>query len=82
MPDGRVVDLYIKLSKLQSTLPAHNPAYRDSAGKIIALSGLTENEYRETIAYLCEEPERWEAFYKEVQNRLKDNESHPLSSQQ
>jgi hypothetical protein len=80
--DNRVIDLYVELSKLQSTIPANTPAYQDSAGKIIALSGLTENAYRETIAYFCEEPERWEAFYKEVLNRLKENESPPPSSQQ
>ena len=80
--DDRVIDLYVTLSQLQSTIPANTPAYQDSAGKIIALSGITENAYRETIAYFCEEPERWEAFYKEVLNRLKENESPPHSSQQ
>jgi hypothetical protein len=77
----RIADLYVQLSRLQETIPAHSPAYKDSAGKIIALSGLTEKEYRETITYFCEEPERWEAFYKEVLKRLNVGETHTQSSQ-
>ena len=77
----RIADIYVQIIRLEEHFPAGSPAFQDSVRKIIALSGLTEKTYRETITYFCEKPERWEAFYKEVLNRLNIDETQPLSSQ-
>ena len=77
----RIAGLYANLITIQEDIPANSPAYADTVRALLKLSGLTEQEFRDTITALNEEPERWEAFYKEVLNRLNVDETHPRSPQ-
>ena len=74
----RFIRVYVELQKLkQHHTPAHS-VLLDSSRAIIEKYGFTREEYEQVFAYFNEKPERWEAFYNEVLERLeRDNSPYP-----
>jgi hypothetical protein len=67
----RFVEVYVALQKLgeRHLPPAAVPI--DSSRAIIREYGFSREEYDQAYAYFNEKPERWQAFYKEVLERIK-----------
>jgi len=79
------VNVYIGLLKLRESFPENHPDLLDSTRKILQGYHFTKDKYEQCLAYFNEEPERWEAFYQEVLERLKEDDPstppHPNPSQ-
>lgn len=67
----RFLKVYVELQKLRENYPVHLTLPLDSSRVIIQKYGFTREEYDSCLAYFHEKPERWEAFYQEVLDRLK-----------
>lgn len=74
----RFLQVYAELQKLRKNIPPQYPTFLDSARTILQKYNFTKEEYERILSYLNEKPERWEAFYQEVLERLKKEET-PLS---
>lgn len=78
----RFVQVYVELLKLRESLPLKHPALLDSSRVILEKHHFTKEEYDHSLAYFNEKPERWEAFYREVLKRLKEENPSSPSSQE
>ena len=70
-----LADVYVDLLLLQDRVPAGDPAFLDSTRKILRAHHFTQEKYENAVAFFNEEPELWEAFYREVQKRV--NQTDP-----
>jgi hypothetical protein len=77
--DLTFVNIYIEILKLNEQMSPQHPAYLDSSRSIIRKYNFSWNEYQKTLKKFHEKPERWEAFYKQVLEQLKEK-SPPISS--
>ena len=74
----RFIRVYVELQHLKKYYTATDSVLLDSSRAIIDKHGFTREEYEQTLAYFNEKPERWEAFYNDVLQRLeRDSAPYP-----
>ena len=73
----RFVTVYVALQKFRESYPIQQPVPLDSLKAILQKHGFTQEEYDRSLAYFNEKPERWLSFYREVLERLQQNEDPP-----
>ena len=66
----RFIRVYVELQNLKQYHTVTDSVLLDSSRAIIDKHGFTREEYEHMLAYFNEKPERWEAFYNEVLERL------------
>jgi hypothetical protein len=65
--EKRLAAAYAELFKLSLRVSPRGPAYRDSAEAALKKLHFSKNDFDRAVVSLNQEPERWEAFYLEVQ---------------
>ena len=65
--------VYSKLLVLKEQIP-DTQAYIDSSHALLQQYNFTQGDYEKILAYYNEKPERWEAFYNVVLEKLKMQE--------
>ncbi|HEX9934664.1 MAG TPA: hypothetical protein VGB38_05650 [bacterium] len=73
--EQRLAAAYTGLLRLGQRIPSETPAYQDSAACLLKAMHYTKEEFDRAVASLNQHPERWEAFYKAVQNQTAANKS-------
>ncbi len=73
------IKVYVELQRLKERHPDQRILPLDSSRAIIHKYGFTREAYDSSYAYFNEKPERWEAFYKEVLDRLGEDENSQSS---
>ena len=68
--EKRLAVAYAELYKLSRRVSPREPAYQDSAEAVLKKLRFPREEYDRAVASLNRKPERWEAFYIEVQNLI------------
>ena len=71
----RFVEVYVALQKLSERYQPPATVPLDSSQAIIREYGFSRKEYDRAYAYFNEKPERWQAFYKKVLERLKQSDA-------
>jgi hypothetical protein len=77
LPDHhqRFVEVYVELQKFKQRHSDLDPIPLDSSRAIVQKYGFTKQEFENSLAYFNENPERWEMFYKQVTERLKNSKT-------
>ena len=70
--EKRLVQIYVQLLKLREDYPLSHPTYLDSSLSILQKHHFTKGEYDSLLSFLNEKPQRWEAFYQEVLEKMND----------
>ncbi len=65
--EKRLAVAYAELFRLGLRVSPDTPAYQDSAEAVLKRLNCSKNDFDRAVASLNREPERWEAFYIEVQ---------------
>jgi len=76
--EKRFAKVYTELLKLKEQFPSDSTAFIDSSRTVLQKYGFTHEEYKQSLAYFNEKPERWEAFYQEVLRQLKKSKNKAL----
>ena len=71
----RFARVYMELALLRDRIPMASPAYEDSSRALLKKLGYTPEDFRKSLVYFNEKPERWAAFYREVRKQLQVNKS-------
>ena len=69
----RFVHVYADLIMLEDRLTTQHSAWLDSSKIILRKLHFTKQDYDFSVDFLNEKSERWEIFYQEVQQLLRDN---------
>jgi len=67
--------VYAELSRMRERIPMSNPAYGDSARALLKKRNYTPADFKKSIDYFNETPERWALFYGEVRKILQTSKS-------
>jgi hypothetical protein len=73
----RFVEVYVELQKFKQRHSDLDTIPLDSSRVIIQKYGFTKQEFENSLAYFNDNPERWETFYKQVTERLKNRSTPP-----
>lgn len=73
--EKRLAVAYAELVRLRERLLVPEPAYQDSARAVLKRLNFSKNDYDRALVSLNKVPERWQAFYREVQILLSANKS-------
>ena len=65
--EKRLAAAYAELFRLGLRVSPNAPAYQDSAEAVLERLHYAKNDFDRAVASLNRDPERWEAFYIEVQ---------------
>jgi hypothetical protein len=67
--------VYAELALMRERIPLTNPSYMDSSRALLKKHGFSPEDFKKSLAYFNETPERWVFFYTEVQAVLLTNKS-------
>lgn len=67
--------VYAELARMRERVPMSNPAYEDSARALLKKRNYTPADFKKSVDYFNETPERWALFYGEVRQILQTNKS-------
>jgi hypothetical protein len=67
--------VYADLARMRERIPLSDPAYGDSARALLKKRNITPADFKKTVDYFNESPERWALFYGEVRKILLANKS-------
>ena len=67
--------VYADLARMRERIPMTNPAYQDSARALLKKRNVTPADFKKSVDYFNETPERWALFYAEVRKILQANKS-------
>ena len=67
--EKRAAAAYAALLALRERMPPPHPAYADSAAALLERLHVSRQDIDRAMAAMSKEPERWEAFYLEVQKQ-------------
>jgi|WetSurMetagenome_2_1015567.scaffolds.fasta_scaffold1394725_1 hypothetical protein len=72
---GEFAAAYADLARMRERIPLSDPAYEDSARALLEKRNITPADFKKTVDYFNESPERWALFYGEVRKILQSNRS-------
>ncbi len=80
--EKKFAKIYTELLKLKQKFSTDSTAFTDSSRAILQKYHFTYEEYKQSLTYFNEKPERWEAFYKEVLKELKKTKTRSSLSKE